>query len=121
MCIRDRSSYRTRISIAQAVIFVVDAAAWSRFDSARKELEFILSMPELSNAPVVVIGNKTDRNGAASEDELRESLGLPCESIWGKDTNKKAGMGRPMKIFMCSLAKRTGYIEALQWISAFLS
>ena len=116
-----RKLWRDYCTVAQAIIFLVDAAAKSRFEDAKKELDSILNLPELGNIPVAILGNKIDKKGAASEDELRESLGLPYELTWGKGTDKKAGTGRPIEIFMCSVAKRMGYIEAFQWISTFLA
>ena len=115
-----RKLWRDYCTVAQAIIFLVDAAAKSRFGGAKKELDSILNLPELNNVPVAILGNKIDKKGAASEDELRESLGLPYELTWGKEKNKKTGTGRPIEIFMCSVAKRMGYIEAFQWISTFL-
>ena len=115
-----RKLWKDYCTVAQAIIFLVDAAAKSRFADARKELNSVLSMPELANVPVAILGNKIDKKGAASEEELRENLGLPYEVTWGKDPKKKTGTGRPIEIFMCSIAQRMGYIEAFQWISNFL-
>eukprot|EP00826_Nyctotherus_ovalis_P043727 TRINITY_DN4644_c0_g1_i4.p1 TRINITY_DN4644_c0_g1~~TRINITY_DN4644_c0_g1_i4.p1 ORF type:complete len:196 (+),score=59.53 TRINITY_DN4644_c0_g1_i4:160-747(+) len=115
-----RKLWRDYCTVAQAIIFLVDAAAKSRFEDAKKELDSVMNLPELSNVPVAILGNKIDKKGAASEDELRESLGLPYELTWGKDPSKKTGTGRPIEIFMCSVAKRMGYVEAFQWISTFL-
>ena len=115
-----RKLWKDYCTVAQAIIFLVDAAAKARFPDAKKELDSVLSMPELSNVPIAILGNKIDKKGAASEEELRESLGLTYELTWGKDPKKKTGTGRPTEIFMCSVAKRMGYIEAFQWISNFL-
>eukprot|EP00826_Nyctotherus_ovalis_P041533 TRINITY_DN419_c0_g3_i2.p1 TRINITY_DN419_c0_g3~~TRINITY_DN419_c0_g3_i2.p1 ORF type:complete len:195 (+),score=49.50 TRINITY_DN419_c0_g3_i2:106-690(+) len=115
-----RKLWRNYCTTAHALIYVVDAAARSRFDSAREELHLVMDMPEISNVPIAVLGNKIDKKGAASEDELRSSLGLPHEFTWGKDA-KKVDTGRPIEIFMCSIAKRMGYVEAFQWISTFIN
>ena len=116
-----RKLWKDYCTVAQAVIFLVDAAARSRFPDAKRELDSILCMPELSTVPVAILGNKIDKKGAASEEELREQLGLQAETTWGKDPKKKAGTGRPIEVFMCSIAQRMGYVEAFQWISNFLS
>ena len=115
-----RKLWKDYCTVAQAIIFLVDSAAKTRLPDAKKELDSILSMAELCNVPVAVLGNKIDKKGAASEEELREQLGLQCEVTWGKDPKKKTGAGRPIEVFMCSVAKRMGYIEAFQWISNFL-
>jgi GTP-binding protein SAR1 len=115
-----RKLWKDYCTVAQAIIFLVDAAAKARFPDSKKELDSVLSMPELSNVPIAILGNKIDKKGAASEEELREAYGLPYEVTWGKDPKKKTGTGRPIEIFMCSVAKRMGYVEAFQWISNFL-
>ncbi len=75
----------------------------------------LLNQEELANVPFVILGNKIDMRGAASEDELRNVLGLPPG--YG---GKVEGM-RPVEVFMCSVAKRMGYADAFKWLSQFLS
>ena len=116
-----RKLWRDYCTVAQAIIFLVDAAYKSRFPDARKELEQIMNLPELAMVPIAILGNKIDKIGAASEEELREGIGAPFEISWGKDGKKAMEGVRPIEVFMCSIAKRTGYVEAFKWISGFLS
>lgn len=47
------------------------------------ELDSLLTDDQLSNVPIVILGNKIDMAGAASEDELRQYFGL-----FGQTTGK---------------------------------
>ena len=66
-----------------------------------------------------MLGNKIDKKGSLSEEELREQFGLLPHQTFGKDgaTNPDA---RKVEVFMCSALKRVGYQEGFQWISEFL-
>jgi GTP-binding protein SAR1 len=65
------------------------------------------------------LGNKIDKKGSITEEELRELLGLLPHQTYGKDGayNQDA---RKIEVFMCSVLKRVGYQEGFQWISNFL-
>lgn len=53
--------------------------------------------------PIVILGNKIDKAGAVPENELREALGVDSKESWNKNNT------RPMEVFMCSVAKKSGY------------
>lgn len=62
---------------------MVDAHDRDRFVESKNELESLLTDETLSNCPVLILGNKIDLPGAASEDELRQVYGL-----YGQTTGK---------------------------------
>ena len=66
-------------------------------------------MPELSNVPFVIFGNKVDKKEALKEEELREAIGLPFHQTYGKDASSNNPGARPIELFMCSVVKRAGY------------
>lgn len=60
-----------------AVVFVIDAADEDRFDTARVELQDILSRPALDGIPVLVLANKSDLPGAVKDvNEIIEIFAL---------------------------------------------
>ena len=100
---------------------MIDAADQTRLEESKAELHKLLSMPELSNVPFVVFGNKIDMRGALKEDELREFMGLPYHQTYGKDPSQKNPSARPVEVFMCSVVKRAGYQDGFQWLGTFIS
>eukprot|EP01069_Polyplicarium_translucidae_P004262 Polyplicarium_translucidae@DN2537_c0_g1_i1.p2 len=102
------------------IIFIVDAADKTRFNEARDELNALLESQDLSNVPFMVLGNKIDLQAAASEEQLRQALGLFSHVTYGHDRKAESGI-RPVELFMCSVVKRMGYAEGFKWLAQFLS
>lgn len=94
-----------------AILFLVDSADPDRFEEAKKELELVVTTPQLDKIPIAILGNKVDKTGAVQEYELRQALDI--EGMRQKNT-------RPLELFMCSIVKKAGYNVALEWISKFL-
>merc|ERR1712190_404712 len=92
----------------------------TRFQEAREELSQLLEDQALSAVPFVVLGNKIDIPTAASEDELRNQLGLFSHMTYGREVRKNDSGVRPVELFMVSVVKRMGYAEGFQWLSQFL-
>lgn len=59
-----------------AIVFLVDACDRKRFNESKIELDSLLTDEQLANCPVLILGNKIDKPGAASEDELRQLFAL---------------------------------------------
>ncbi|KAH7824594.1 Sar1 [Monocercomonoides exilis] len=103
------------ITTANAIIFLVDSYDRDRFPEARAELEKILTDERIKTIPILVLGNKIDLPGAASEAELRSALGLSL-STTGKGSAVAHG-ARPLEIFMCTITRGRGFREGIQWLS----
>lgn len=114
-----RKIWRDYLGQVDAIIFMVDSADRERFELARNELNELMESEELQNTPFLIFGNKIDIPDAASEDELRTALGLDT-FIMDVQGKVQAGM-RPVGLFMCSIAKRSGYADGFKWVSQFLS
>lgn len=103
-----------------AVVYLVDCADRDRFPEAKKELDALLANESLKETPFLILGNKIDLVGSASESELRALLGIV--ETTGKNVsayNKDSGV-RPIELFMCSLVKKTGYGDGLKWLTGHL-
>ena len=96
----------------QGVIYLIDVADPTRFDEFKKELTRYLSAPELEGIPFAILGNKIDKKDAVTEDEFRKAFELSENS-----EKLSERYGRPIEVFMCSIAKGIGYETAAKWLS----
>jgi len=69
---------------------------------------------------ILLKGNKIDRPGACSEEELRQAFGLYGHTTGKGNVPRSELHGRPLELFMCSVLKRQGYGEGLRWVSQYL-
>merc|ERR1719411_215377 len=115
-----RRIWKDYLAAVDGIIFLVDAADRTRFEEAREELHGLLEDQALAQVPFVVLGNKIDIPTAASEDELRNQLGLYNHMTYGREVRKNDSGVRPVELFMVSVVKRMGYAEGFQWLSQFL-
>ncbi|XP_022667445.1 small COPII coat GTPase SAR1-like isoform X1 [Varroa jacobsoni] len=113
-----RRVWRDYFLAVDAIVFLVDASDRDRFIESKTELDSLLMDEQLASCPVLILGNKIDRPGAASEDELRHSFNLYSQTT-GKGQRPSEGV-RPLELFMCSVLKRQGYGEGFRWIAQFL-
>lgn len=71
-----RRVWKDYFPAVDAIVFLIDAWDRSRFTESKNELDSLLTDEALSNCPVLILGNKIDKPGAASEDELRNHFAL---------------------------------------------
>ena len=86
-------------STADAVIYLIDTADRERFAEAKQELDKLLAIEGMQNTPFLILGNKIDIAGAASEQELRHLFGL-TQTTTGKTTfnvGKDTGVRRVVR------------------------
>lgn len=116
-----RRVWKDYFPAVDGIVFLVDAFHRERFTEAKAELDSLLADEQVANAPVLVLGNKIDKPGAASEDEIRHMFGLHGQTT-GKGTVSRSELaGRPMELFMCSVLKRQGYGEGFRWMAQYIN
>ena len=76
MCVSARRVWKDYFPAVDGVVFLIDAFDRGRFVEARAELDSLLADEQIACAPVLVLANKIDIPGAASEDEIRHMFGL---------------------------------------------
>ncbi|THV06696.1 ARF/SAR [Dendrothele bispora CBS 962.96] len=115
--IQARRLWRDYFPQVDGIVFLVDCAEPERFPEAKRELDALLTIPELSMVPFLVLGNKIDADGAVSEEQLRYRLGLYQTTGKGKILVADA---RPLELFMCSVVLKQGYGEGFRWLSQYV-
>ncbi|XP_077042061.1 ADP-ribosylation factor-like protein 13A [Agelaius phoeniceus] len=73
---RSRSAWRSHYSEAHGLLFVLDSADLARMEEARKVLGRVLSHPDVSGKPLLLLANKQDAPAALLPCELIERLCL---------------------------------------------
>lgn len=91
-------------SEAHAVVYVVDAANRARFDESRATLERVLENRELTGAPLLVMANKQDLEGAATAQEVGQLFGI------------ERAEGRQFKVLQVSAYTGQGLKDGVEWL-----
>ncbi|XP_074910065.1 ADP-ribosylation factor-like protein 13A [Buteo buteo] len=73
---RSRSAWRNHYSAAHGFLFVLDSSDLARIEEARKVLSRVLSHPDVSGKPLLLLANKQDSATALLPCELIERLSL---------------------------------------------
>ncbi|XP_050424756.1 GTP-binding protein SAR1a-like [Adelges cooleyi] len=114
-----RRVWKDYFPAVDAIVFLVDACDRSRIMESKVELDSLLLDESLSNCPVLVLGNKIDRQGAITEPELRSVFALNQTTGKGRVARTELP-GRPLEVFMCSVLKRQGYGEGFRWLAQYI-
>ncbi|CAN7991568.1 GTP-binding protein SAR1b [Ixodes scapularis] len=115
-----RRVWKDYFPAVDSIVFLIDAHDRERFPESKAELDSLLTDEQLANCPVLILGNKIDKPGAASEDDLRAYFGLYSQTT-GKGKIPRSEMtARPLEMFMCSVLKRQGYGEGFRWLAQYI-
>lgn len=116
-----RRVWKDYFPAVDGVVFLIDAFDRERFAEAKVELHSLLTDEQIASAPILILGNKIDLPGAASEDEIRHLFGLHSLTT-GKGTVARSELStRPLELFMCSVLKRQGYGEGFRWLAQYIN
>jgi GTP-binding protein SAR1 len=115
-----RRVWKEYFPAVDAIVFLVDAWDRGRFKEVQMEFESLLADEQLENAPILILGNKIDKQGAAGEVEIRNYFNLNGKTTGKGYVSRNNLYNRPMELFMCSVKQREGYGEAFRWLSQYL-
>jgi len=115
-----RRVWKDYFPAVDAIVFLIDACDRSRFGESLAEMNGLLTDETLANCPVLILGNKIDRPGAASEEEIRNAFGLYGQTSGKGRATRSELPGRPLEIFMCSVLQRQGYGEGFRWLAQYI-
>ncbi|NXN68782.1 AR13A protein, partial [Himantopus himantopus] len=110
---RSRSAWRSHYSSAHGLLFVLDSSDLARMEEVRKVLSRVLSHPDISGKPILLLANKQDAAAAL----------LPCELIERLSLERLVNENRsPCRIEPCA-AKRVppvgparATLQGLRWL-----
>lgn len=97
-----RTYWRNYYENTDALVWVVDSADRRRLNLCRQALREVLQTERLQGAPLLVLANKQDVEGAMTSAEVKEFLGT--------------FENRKFEVFGCSAMHKTGVKEAFEWL-----
>ncbi|KAL3278754.1 hypothetical protein HHI36_016281 [Cryptolaemus montrouzieri] len=115
-----RRVWKDYFPAVDAIVFLIDAIDRKRFPESKLELDSLLTDETLSNCPILILGNKIDITGAASEDELRGVFELYGQTTGKGKVPRSELPGRPLELFMCSILRKQGYGDGFRWIAQYM-
>ena len=59
-----------------AIVFIIDVSKTDRFSEAKTELDAIIDSEQMNECPIVVIGNKIDKQTEINEEFIRDYFNL---------------------------------------------
>lgn len=71
---QDINVWLTSIFCGGTCSYVVDAADYDNLPVSKNELHDLLSKPSLHGIPILILGNKIDKTGALSKQDLTEQM-----------------------------------------------
>ncbi|XP_043077187.1 GTP-binding protein SAR1b-like [Puntigrus tetrazona] len=75
-CDEARGVWRDLLPAVDGVVFLVDCSDYARLPDSKTQLEALMTDETIGNVPILILGNKTDKPEAISEEKLREIFGL---------------------------------------------
>jgi GTP-binding protein SAR1 len=115
-----RRVWKEYFPAVDAIVFLIDVWDRTRFQESLTELESILTDEQLSECPILILGNKIDKVGAVGEHDIRAQFGLNGRTTGQGMIARDRLQSRPFELFMVSVKQREGYGEAFRWLAQYL-
>jgi GTP-binding protein SAR1 len=71
-----RKVWKEYFPAVDAIVFLVDVWDQNRLVESKAELDSLLADEQVINCPILILGNKIDKIGAAGEQDIRNYMGL---------------------------------------------
>jgi GTP-binding protein SAR1 len=114
-----RRVWKEYFPAVDGIVFMIDCADQERLYESKAELDQLLTDEQVANVPVLILGNKIDKPGACSEEQLRGFFQM-CTT--GKNAPRIEELNtRPLELFMCSVLKKQGYGEGFRWLANYIN
>lgn len=115
-----RRVWKDYFPAVDAIVFLIDASDSTRFKESEVELSCLLNDESLSTCPILILGNKIDKQHAASEDMIRHTFSLDHITTGKGKISRAELQTRPVELFMCSVLRRQGYGEGFRWLAQYI-
>lgn len=115
-----RRVWKDYFPAVDAIVFLIDASDSTRFDESKEELRHLLDDESLSCCPILILGNKIDKQQAVSEEALRHFFQLDAITTGKSKIPRNELQMRPLEVFMCSVLRRQGYGEGFRWLAHYI-
>lgn len=98
----------------------MDASDHIHLNESKAEFNSLLEDEQTASCPILLLGNKIDKQDAIGELDLREIFNLNGLTT-GKGIVPRSTLNnqRPIELFMISVKMRTGYGEAFRWLAQY--
>jgi GTP-binding protein SAR1 len=74
--LKARRVWKDYFPAVDAIVFLVDVWDRTRLNESKNEFDSLLTDEQVSNCPILILGNKIDKPGAAGELEIRQVFNL---------------------------------------------
>ena len=111
-----RKVWREYFPKIDAIVYLVDSSDPSRFAESKIEFDKLIQSNEIGKVPILILGNKIDKPGAVSDDELRLEFGLAQKTPFGVQKLDKLNE-KPVEVYMCAVVKKTGFADGFKWLT----
>lgn len=103
-----RPYWRCYFPNTNAIVFVIDSSDKDRIDIAKQELFLIMQEDDLKDVPIAILANKQDLDGALTDIQISEMMGL-------SDIKN-----RQWAIFKTIAKTGKGLDDAFKWLTGIL-